>query len=79
VESSGAKMQNTLPLRDLGELQGVASYYFDWLTHPAEDPWWDWCELRNKYPQVQAAVLNVSAWYDDNYGLRVPRQTSQAC
>ena len=64
----GPKMQNTLPLRDLGELQGVASYYFDWLTHPAEDPWWDWCELRNKYPQVQAAVLNVSAWYDDNYG-----------
>jgi len=61
-------MQNTLPLRDLSELQGLASYYFDWLTHPAEDPWWDWCELRNKYPQVQAAVLNVSAWYDDNYG-----------
>jgi hypothetical protein len=24
--------------------------------------------LRNKYERVHAAVLNLSAWYDDNYG-----------
>jgi uncharacterized protein len=64
----GPKMQNTLPLRDVSDLQGVAPYYFDWLSHPPEDPWWDWCELRNKYERVHAAVLNFSAWYDDNYG-----------
>jgi putative CocE/NonD family hydrolase len=64
----GPKMQDTLPLREVSELKGVAPYYFDWLNHPADDPWWDWCELRNKYARVHAAVLNFSAWYDDNYG-----------
>ncbi len=64
----GPKMQDTLPLRAVNELKEVAPYYFDWLRHPAEDPWWEWCELRNKYSRVHAAVLNFSAWYDDNYG-----------
>ena len=57
-----------LPLARLKELQDVAPYYYEWLRHPLEDPWWDWCELRNKYGRVNAAVLNLSAWYDDNYG-----------
>jgi putative CocE/NonD family hydrolase len=64
----GPKMQDALPLRDVTELKGVAPYYLDWLNHPADDSWWDWCELRNKYGGVHAAVLNLSAWYDDNYG-----------
>jgi len=64
----GSKMQRTLPLRDLSELKDVAPYYYDWLSHPADDPWWEWCELRNRYDRVHAAVLNLSAWYDDNYG-----------
>jgi len=62
------KMQRTLPLNQLEELRGIAPYYYDWLNHPPEDPWWDWAELRNKYDRVHAAVLNFSAWYDDNYG-----------
>ena len=61
-------MQNELPLDQLEELKAVAPYYYDWLSHPQEDPWWDWCDLRNKYGRVHAAVLNLSAWYDDNYG-----------
>jgi len=64
----GSKMQRRLPLQDLAELKDVAPYYYDWLSHPADDPWWEWCELRNRYDRVHAAVLNLSAWYDDNYG-----------
>jgi hypothetical protein len=64
----GAKMQSTLPLQDLAELKQVAPYYYDWLSHPPDDPWWDWCELRDKYGRTHAAVLNLSGWYDDNYG-----------
>ena len=64
----GATMSNTLPLLDLKPLQQVAPYYFDWLRHPPEDPWWNWSELRDKYSRTRAAVLNLSAWYDDNYG-----------
>jgi uncharacterized protein len=64
----GPKMLQVLPLNQLEELRGVAPYYYDWLSHPVDDPWWDWCELRTKYERVHAAVLNLSAWYDDNYG-----------
>ncbi len=67
-EKVGAKMQYTLPLDQLEELRGIAPYYYDWLGHPPDDPWWDWCELRGKYGQTRAAVLNLSGWYDDNYG-----------
>jgi putative CocE/NonD family hydrolase len=57
-----------LPLDSVEELRGIAPYYYDWLQHPPEDPWWDWAELRNKYARVQAAVLNLSGWHDENYG-----------
>jgi hypothetical protein len=57
-----------LPVADLPELQELAPYYADWWRHPPNDPWWDWCELRNKYSRVQAAVLNLSGWYDEAYG-----------
>lgn len=67
-KDEGAKMLDTLPLLDLKPLREAAPYYFDWLRHPPEDPWWNWCELQGKYSRTQAAVLNLSAWYDDNYG-----------
>ena len=67
-EQAGPKMLGTVPLAQLEELRGIAPYYYDWLSHPPEDPWWDWCELHNKYAHAHAAVLNLSAWYDDNYG-----------
>jgi putative CocE/NonD family hydrolase len=62
------KMLGTVPLNQLEELRDIAPYYYDWLSHPADDPWWNWCELHNKYDRTHAAVLNFSAWYDDNYG-----------
>jgi putative CocE/NonD family hydrolase len=58
-----------LPLRDLPELRREAPYYFEWLAHPPEDPWWDWAELAGRYGQVTPAVLNLSGWYDDAYGV----------
>ena len=64
----GPKMLAALPITNIPQLKDVAPFYFDWLKHPAEDPWWNWSELRNKYGQTHAAVLNLSAWYDDNYG-----------
>jgi putative CocE/NonD family hydrolase len=67
-KDEGPKMQRTLPLLEMEPLRQVAPYYYDWLRHPAEDPWWNWAELRGKYGKTQAAVLNLSAWYDDNYG-----------
>jgi uncharacterized protein len=62
------RMQSFLPLRDLPDLQQAAPFYYEWLSHPPADSWWDWAELRNKYDRVHAAVLNFSGWYDEAYG-----------
>lgn len=63
------EFQSFLPLRDLPWLRKEAPYYFEWLAHPPEDPWWNWAELRGRYDRVSAAVLNLSGWYDDAYGV----------
>ena len=57
-----------LPLRELPYLRREAPFYFEWLAHAPEDPWWNWAELRGRYAQVTAAVLNLSGWYDEAYG-----------
>ena len=63
-----AQYRSWLPLRDLPWLRSEAPFYFEWLAHPPEDPWWDWAELRGGYAKVTAAVLNLSGWYDEGYG-----------
>jgi len=62
------RIQNFLPLRELPDLKQVAPFYYEWLSHPPADPWWNWAELRDKYDRVHAAVLNFSGWYDEAYG-----------
>lgn len=57
-----------LPLIELPYLREVAPYYYEWLRHPPEDPWWEWAEIRGRYDQVDAAVLNLSGWFDEAYG-----------
>jgi uncharacterized protein len=62
------RLQTFLPLADLPDLKQIAPFYYEWLAHPPVDPWWDWAELRGKYSQTHAAVLNISGWYDEAYG-----------
>src|SRR5205823_1525619 len=62
------RLLKTLPLDQIDELRDVAPYYYEWLHHPPEDPFWNFAELRNKYGRTHAAVLNLSGWNDDNYG-----------
>ena len=67
-EANGSEMRTRLPLDSLDELREAAPFYFEWLEHPPDDPWWDWTEIRGHYDQVSAAVLNLSGWYDEAYG-----------
>ena len=67
-EQEHQRLQEFLPIRELPDLKDVAPFYYEWLSHPPADPWWDWAELRNKYERVHAAVLNLSGWYDEAYG-----------
>jgi len=67
-ESIGDEILSHVPLAELPYLRDVAPYYFEWLDHPPEDPWWDWAEVRGRYNDVSVAVLNLSGWYDEAYG-----------
>jgi len=66
--NEGPRMQSVLPLDDMDALRDVAPFYYEWLRHPPEDPWWDWADLHPKYGKTQAAVFNLSGWYDEGYG-----------
>ena len=62
------RLQNFLPMADLPDLKQAAPFYYQWLAHPPADSWWDWAELPGKYDRTNAAVLNISGWYDEAYG-----------
>ena len=66
--SEGRALQLSLPLGRMEAFRGLADWYYDWMTHPAYDRWWDWAELTNKYDRVSAAVLSLSGWHDEAYG-----------
>jgi putative CocE/NonD family hydrolase len=57
-----------LPLTDQRELRDIAPWYFEWMSHPPGDRWWDWAALEGKFSRVHAAVLNLSGWHDEAYG-----------
>ncbi|MDH3403083.1 MAG: CocE/NonD family hydrolase [Acidobacteriota bacterium] len=67
-QEHGDELRARLPLSAVPELRDVAPFYYDWLAHEPTDPWWDWGEIRGRYGEVDAAVLNLSGWYDEAYG-----------
>ncbi len=66
--TQGPHMESVLPLERMDALREVAPFYYEWLRHPLEDPWWAWADLRPRYGRTQAAVLNLSGWYDEGNG-----------
>ena len=67
-ESNGEQILSHLPLSELPVLRAEAPFYFEWLRHPPDDDWWSWAEIRGHYERTDAAVLNLSGWYDEAYG-----------
>jgi putative CocE/NonD family hydrolase len=67
-QRDAGRLRSFLPLAELPDIRDVAPYYYEWLRHPPEDPWWDWSEIRGRYDRVNAAVLNLSGWHDEAYG-----------
>jgi len=61
-------VEGWLPSLQMPYLKDTEAYHYTWLEHGPYDPWWEWGNLRDKYPQVKAATLNLSGWYDEPYG-----------
>ena len=56
------------PLLDLPNFKGVAPWYYEWMRHPPGDKYWSFARLPGRYDRVNAAVLNLSGWFDEAYG-----------
>lgn len=57
-----------LPLRDLPVLEDVAPFYYEWLAHPDDGPYWDFANVEAKYDRIRVPALNLSGWHDEGYG-----------
>lgn len=57
-----------VPLRDQPALAGVTPFYFDWLDHPDDGPYWDFANIESRYDKVHAPIFNFSGWHDEGYG-----------
>ncbi|HVS16507.1 MAG TPA: CocE/NonD family hydrolase [Thermoanaerobaculia bacterium] len=64
----GSELLEYRPLVEVPATRDVAPFYFEWLAHPPEDPWWDPLEIRGRYAEVDPAVLHLSGWHDEAYG-----------
>ena len=67
-EQDGAKARRFRPLLELPDFKGVAPWYYEWMRHPPGDAWWSWTRLEGRSAGVNAAVLNLSGWFDEAYG-----------
>lgn len=56
------------PLMDVPLLRPYAPYYYEWLAHPDRSDWWDFADVQSYFDRIEAPVLNVSGWFDNNYG-----------
>ena len=67
-ERDGARARRYRPMLELPELKGVTPWYFEWMRHPPGDDYWSFAKLPGRYDRVDAAVLNLSGWFDEAYG-----------
>lgn len=56
------------PLKDLPLLKGFCPYYYDWISHPDDGPFWDFANVEKKHNQVAVPAYNLTGWFDDGYG-----------
>ncbi|MBN1224838.1 MAG: CocE/NonD family hydrolase [Candidatus Aminicenantes bacterium] len=56
------------PLIKLPIFDGLCPYYFDWLAHPDNGPFWDFSDIEKGHRNVSVPAYNLTGWYDDGYG-----------
>ena len=67
-KAEGRAALRRVPLRDQPALAGVTPFYFDWLDHPDDGPYWDFANIEARYENVRAPIFNFSGWHDEGYG-----------
>jgi len=56
--------ESAFPVLELSSPSKLASYYFDWLAHPAYDNYWKRWSIEEHYSEMPIAAHHVAGWYD---------------
>ena len=76
-----------LPTKEFPHLKdGLATYFYDWLSHPDYDDYWKEMSIEENYSRLAVPAYNVGGWYDifqggtiRNYlGMRAEGATEEA-
>jgi putative CocE/NonD family hydrolase len=57
-----------VPLRDQPMLAGAVPFYFEWLDHPDDGPYWHFADIESRHHEVRVPIFNFSGWHDEGYG-----------
>jgi len=64
-----------LPLKSCPPLEGLADWYFEWLDHPEDGPFWWPTDLATQFSEVDVPILHWNGWFD--YRLEVTLKSFQ--
>ncbi len=62
------KWLSFLPLKKFPLFEGLCPYYYEWLSHPDDGPYWDFVNVEKKHNLVEVPAYNLTGWFDDGYG-----------
>ena len=65
VDSMDSSAFPFLPMKEFPHLKdGLAAYFYDWLSHPDYDDYWKEMSIEENYSRLAAPAYNVGGWYD---------------
>ena len=53
------------PVKEFPYLKdGLAPYFYDWLSHPAADGYWECWRIEDHHDRIMVPALHMGGWYD---------------
>lgn len=56
--------ESSFPVLQLQQPHSLVPYYFDWLTHPADDSYWKHWSIEPHYSEMPVAAHHIGGWFD---------------
>lgn len=54
-----------IPLKEMRAFEDVAPFYYEWLTHPSYDEYWQEVSVAERYDNITVPVLQMTGWFDN--------------
>ncbi len=52
------------PIREIPIFRGNADYFYDWVSHPEQDEYWEKINLENHHNKIGVPAFSIGGWYD---------------